>query len=268
MNIAITGATGFVGTNLTAKLKLSKFRTSIFDGKENNLFRLGTLEDFLRGKDVVIHLAGINKDGKVKDIIKTNILGTKKLLDAISIYCPDAQLIFASSFQVYHNDDIFGLSKWAAEELIKDYVDSGLIKRALILRFSNIYGIGGTPFRNSVISTFAYLIKSGKEIVINGTGEQTRDFIYVNDAIRAISKAMAFDIKKGYQVIDVCSGRLTSINELVNILEKFSDKKALIRYNDFHERSKKVVRNYRKAARLLGWKPLITLKKGLRKLMV
>lgn len=268
MKIAITGATGFVGKNLTNKLGLTKFRFSVFDGKKHNLFRPNTLKGFLKDRHTVIHLAGINRDGKVRDIIKTNILGTKKLLDAVARYCPKAKFIFASSFQVYHKDDIFGLSKWAAEELIKDYVDSGLIRKALILRFSNIYGIGGRSFRNSVVSTFAYLIKSGKEIVINGTGEQTRDFLYIDDAIKAISKAIVFDTKEGFEIIDVCSGILTSINGLVKTLEKFSDKKVLIRYNEQNQKTKKLVKNYQKAVKLLGWHPLVTLEEGLKKLMM
>lgn len=268
MNIAITGATGFVGKNLIDKLRLTGFRFSRFDRKKSNLFKQDTLEEFLKDKNTVIHLAGINRDGRIKDIIKTNILGTKKLLDAVVRYCPNAKFIFASSFQVYDEDDIFGLSKWVAEELIKDYVDSGLIKKALILRFSNIYGIGGMPFRNSVVSTFTYLIKSGKEIVINGTGEQTRDFLYIDDAIEVISKAITFDIKKGYEIIDVCSGRLTSINELVKTLEKFSDKKVLIRYNKQNQKTKKMVKSAQKAVKLLGWRSLVALEEGLKKLMM
>lgn len=268
MNIAITGATGFVGTNLIEKLRLSKFRYATFDRTKNNLFNPDTLRSLLMGKDVVIHLAGVNKDAKVKDAIKTNILGTKKLLDAVVRYCPNAKFIFASSFQVYDEDDIFGLSKWAAEDLIEDYVNNRLISNATVLRFSNIYGKGCKPFRNSAVSTFAHLIKKGKEISVSGTGEQTRDFLYIDDAIEALFKAIIFNTKNSFEVIDICSGKLTSINNLLKTLEKISDKKILIRYNESNQKAKKIVRSYQRAIKLLGWQPMVKLEEGLKRLMI
>ncbi|MBI3103850.1 NAD(P)-dependent oxidoreductase [Candidatus Daviesbacteria bacterium] len=261
--VIITGATGFIGKNLVENLNSKNFIVSIFDRKKHDLFQINSLKDLLKGQDVIVHLAGVNKDGSLKDILRVNILGTKKLLDAALKYCPNAKFIFASSSQVYDEDDVSGLSKLIAEELIKDYVKNKLLKGAIILRFSNIFGKGSKPFTNSALSTFAYLIKEGREITINGIGEQTRDFLYIDDAINAIIRAIDFD-PKGIETFDICTGKLTSINQLIQKLMQILKIKVPIRYNRGNQSIKKVLKNYQKAKKILGWQPVILLEEGLR----
>lgn len=267
MNIAITGSSGFLGKHLLMRLnKDQKLKVDLWNKKKMDLFNPETLKNFLQKKDTVVHLAGANKNESTKDIVKVNILGTKKLLEGISRYCPGARLIFASSFQVY-DENVFGISKLVAEELIRDYVFYGLIKEALILRFSNIYGPGCLPFHNSVLSTFAYLIKNGKEIVINGNGKQSRDFLFIDDAVRAIEETINLDIKSSFEIFDVCSGRLISINQIVKILGRFSDKKVIIRYNEQNQETKVIGGMHKDAETLPSWQPSVALDEGLKKLM-
>lgn len=265
MNIAVTGSSGFFGSHLLPSLKKRNFHVTSFDRKKNNLFHSKTLKDFLKDKDIVIHLAGVDKGGSIENMLRVNILGTKKLLDAMSIYCPNVKFIFASSFRLYEKNDVLGLSKLIGEELIKDYIDSKLIKSAIIFRFSNLYGPGGKPFRNSVVATFTYLIKSGKAITIDGNGEQTRDFLYVDDAIDAIIRGIEFNLKKGIEIFDICSGKLTSIEEIAEILLKLSDKKILIKYTGSSQYLEELIKDFIKAKKLLGWNPHTSLEDGLKK---
>lgn len=265
MKIAVTGANGFIGTNLIKRLKSLGLDYSVFDRAENNIFKPETLKNFLKGADAVTHLAAIHYG--VKEIIGVNILGTKRLLDAVSEYCPKAKLVFASSFCVYDENDIFGLSKLTAEELIRDYVSYGLIKNAVVLRFSNIYGPGCKPFKNSVVSTFAFQIKNGKEIMINGTGKQKRDFLYIEDAVSAIEKVLSINIKKGFNVFDVSSKKFTSLNQIIKIMQAKSHKKTAVRYNGQIQEAKAPVKKHLDARDLPDWKSLTSLNKGLERLM-
>lgn len=265
MNIAITGSSGFLGGHLLRKLD-NKFKINVFDRTKHDFFKEESLRQFLGKADVVVHLAGVNKDGLLKDIIRINVLGTKKLLDAIGKVCPDAKFIFASSFQVYDKEDIFGISKWAAEQLIADYVENKLLKKAIILRFSNIYGPEMKPFKNSVLATFTYLIKNGKEVVINGTGKQTRDFLFVDDAVDAIIKAIERN-PRGLETFDICTGNLTSINQLVQTITGILDVKVSIRYNRISQSVKKIKKDYKKAGRMLDWRPRLLLDEGLGKIL-
>lgn len=262
MNIAITGAGGFIGKNLTKELDVLGVQYEVFDKKKHNLLDYKTLKNFIAKKDIVIHLAGVNKYAASEDIVRVNVDGTKEILKAILSYSPLVKLIFASSFQVYTEKDAFGKSKKKAEELIKNAVKEYGIK-AVILRFSNIYGPGMPPFSNSVISTFLYQAKNGKQITISGKGKQKCDYLFVGDAVKAIVSALYYN-PEPIECLDICSGVETSINELVRKIDKYVDNKLAIRYDGKDEEVLPLRKNFYKAKKILNWRPLISLEEGLK----
>src|SRR3989344_3215110 len=189
INVAVTGADGFLGRHVVEKLKKeSNIVLFLFDRSKQSLFRVNSLRQFLNKKDVIIHLAAVNRDNN-SNLIKVNCLGILGLLEGICKYSPNAKLIFSSSFQVYEKESMYGLSKKFAEELIEYYSKKNNIK-SIILRIANIYGSGGKPFYNSAIATFVYQIKTGKPLIINGDGKQKRDYIHVTDVVDAIMKCI------------------------------------------------------------------------------
>lgn len=261
--IAITGNEGFLGKHLTDSLRNKKnIELILLDRNKMSLFNPKTLGSFLKGVGVVIHLAGANRDSDF-NLIKTNLLGTVGLLEAIAKYSPKAKIIFSSSFQVYDEKSAYGLSKKLAEDAIESF--SRIYKiRSIILRISNIYGKGGKPFYNSVIATFAYLIKNKKPIIINGTGEQKRDYIYVEDAVNAIVKAIDHSPSSACEYFDICSGRRTSINDIIDILKTKIAYKINITYNKgVEEGGEPVLKKYTKAEEALNWHPEVDIEKGL-----
>ena len=267
MNIAITGADGFLGKVVVNKLKVDKIPYTVFDFKKHNLLKPETLKSLISGKDIIIHLAGVNR-GNNLELFKVNVLGTLSLLEAAQMYAPTAKIIFASSFQVYLNDSLYGLSKKIGEDLILQYTKKEGLK-GIILRISNIYGPGGKPFYNSVIATFAHLIKSGEVLKINGDGSQKRDYVYVDDVAEAILKAVLYIPKKNLEKIDICSGRKIPLNTILKILKQVSGKNFKVEYNmDAKEnRWPTGSKNFKKANLLLGWKPKTQLTEGLKKVI-
>lgn len=264
MKVAVTGATGFLGKYLCKRLEKEKINYDTFDKDKHNLFNRSSLRRLISDKDIVIHLAGCNRIEDISELMRVNILGTKGVLDVMAKYSQNARLIFASSSQVYLKKSIYGESKKKAEEIIKQYVKNHLIKNACILRFTNLYGVGGKPFYNSVVATFIHLIKNGKEIIIDGDGKQTIDFLYVEDAVGAIIKAAESDLKDGVEIFDICSGKQTSINEVMRILSKSSSKKIRLQYNNLPKEQKRLIKSYKKAKNFLGWKPKTSLEDGLK----
>lgn len=267
MKVAITGGDGFLGRVVIKKLKKNKVSVTSFNKKEHNLLKVGSLKNFVAGKDIIIHLAAVNK-GENLNLIKTNILGTLCLLEAMAKFAPDARIIFSSSFQVYLNQGIYGISKRTGEDLIIEYTKKSNLK-GIILRISNIYGPGGKPFYNSVIATFAHLIKKGMELKINGDGSSKRDFVYVDDVADAIVKSAQKHIKTSFEILDICSGQETTLKEMLDILEKVSCKKFQVMYNTEVKDKPWPTgdKNFTHALHLIGWKPTTTLESGLKKVM-
>ncbi len=260
MNVGITGSSGFLGKHLIKELRKRKITFSIFDRKEHNLFNASSLKNFVSKNDIIVHLAGVNKDGDLEDALRVNILGTKTLLDAIIAYNKNIKFIFASSFGVYQKHDIFGLSKKIAEELIREHASKHKFK-SVILRFSNIYGLGAKPFRHSALTTFVYLVKKGEPITLHGDGTQERDYLYVDDAINALVESFRCNSEKT-ETYDVCSGSKISLNELLKIITKISKKTVSInKEKNFVNQS--IYNCPKKLRYLLNWRPEVSLEEGL-----
>ncbi len=260
MNIGITGASGFLGRHLIKELKRQEFTFSVFDRKEHSLFNAASLKNFVSNSDIIVHLAGVNKDGDLEDMLKVNILGTKTLLDAIIAYNKNIKFIFASSLGIYQEHDIFGLSKKIVEELISEYAEKHKFK-SVILRYSNIYGLGARPFKNSALTTFVHLVKKGEPITLYGDGTQERDYLYVDDAISALVESFRCNSEKT-ETYDVCSGSKISINELLIIITKISKK--TVRINKEKNSLPQPIYMYpEKLRHLSNWYPEVSLEQGL-----
>lgn len=263
MKVAITGAAGFLGRSVAGKFEAKRIPYAALDRKKHNLLEPKSLKSLISGKDIIIHLAAVNR-GENTELVKVNTLGTFSLLEAAVQYAPHAKIIFSSTFQVYIKESLYGLSKKFAEDWILQYIKKTDIT-GIILRISNIYGPGGKPFYNSVIATLAHLIKNNEPLKINGDGSQKRDFVYVNDVADAIVKASSIKLNNPVEIVDICSGKETSINEILELIQKASGKKAKVEYNRGIKEKPWPTRgkDFKQASRLLGWKPVTPLAKGL-----
>lgn len=267
MKISLTGATGFLGTVFRKSLSQKKeFSCSFFDRNKHSLSNPESLKSFVSDSNVVVHLAGVSRSASDKEIYDVNVLGTKNLLDAVERYSPKSHLIFASSFQVYEAKDSFGRSKKQAEDLINNYVNEKGFS-ATILRFSNLYGVGGKPFHNSVINTFAAQIKNHTPITLSGDGTQKRDFLYISDASSALLSSILVKTE-GIRDFDICTGKLSSLVEVINLFESFTKQKVAVYNRPLDTRINfSSIRSFAKAKDSLGWSPKIDLRSGIKEMV-
>ena len=246
MRVVITGGSGFIGQHLVRHL-CEKHEVKVLDIKQNESLRsisefervdvrdLKALRKGIKDADVVIHLAALID---VRESVRNpslyaavNTFGTANVAQAC-VELSVRKLVFASSCAVYGepSGDVldeemptnptnpYGASKLAAEVFLKSITEN-----YTILRITNVYGIGG----KGVIPLFVERAIKGKALLVNGTGEQTRDFIYVGDLIRCFELALT---KGNGETINVGFGRTYSINDVIEILREVIPKKLTVKY--------------------------------------
>lgn len=275
-SIGITGSQGFIGHHLTKTLKKSeKYDLLLFDRQHNDLMDKKSLKAFVSGRDIIFHIAGVNRDTN-ENLVRVNALGTLNLLEAIKQYGnKKAKLIYISSIQVYNPssansvlkeedqhsfpDTIFGISKITAEKLICLYnMDS------IIFRLSNAYGPNSRPFYNSVIATFCYLTAHNRTIQINGDGEQKRDFVFISDVVDALIKAIDYKGAKK-ELFNMGTGKLTSLNQIIKTIKTISGKDIKVEHLPNVQGATGLILTDQQAIRSkLNWKPVADIEKGLK----
>jgi len=291
----VTGGCGFIGVNLVSRLAGRGARVRILDnlslGKPEDVAPLGidlrvgdirdmaALKDACQGMDVVVHLAAHTR--VVESIshpelnFEINAIGTMNVLRA----CRDAgvkKVIFASTGGAIlgeqgppvHEGMVprpvspYGASKLVGEAYCSAFCGSfGL--NTVALRFSNVYG----PFsyhKGSVVAQFLRNLMREEPLVIYGDGQQTRDFLYVDDLVDAV--LLADKSETPGEVFQIASGRETSLKDLLAAMKRvLPSVKFDVRYEP--ARAGEILRNYasiEKARRLLGYNPSKKLDDGLR----
>jgi nucleoside-diphosphate-sugar epimerase len=275
----VTGGSGFIGSNLLAALERSPHVWTIEITKEDYEDR-ERLEEKIRGADFIFHFAGVHTGDKTA--YEFNTRSTKALLDALRRCAPRALFVFASSFAVYRvprrgevvderfpceprND--YGASKFAAERIIATYADRYGIRSA-ILRISNVYGRKQKP-SDSFIDTAVRALREGSIFEVRLSVEETRDFIYVDDVVRAcIALTKPSYVSHGSEIYTICSGEETSIADLLAMMERRT--KGRLRVNMPAEPIPPKAYwkgSFQKAQKRLQWHPTIHLKQGLSRLI-
>jgi UDP-glucose 4-epimerase len=155
----------------------------------------------------------------------------------------------------------YGVSKVAAERYLDCW--SGLTGvPALTLRLANIYGPRQNPAGEAgVIAIFCHRLVRGEECIVNGDGEQTRDYVFVGDVADAVSRAIAQPDVTG--VLNVGTGVETTVNELYRQLATAAGVKRPARHAPPRPgEQRRSVLDASRATRRLGWTPLVRLDAG------
>ncbi len=304
-DVLVTGGCGFIGTNLIDHLlKFSDRKIKVLDnlsaGKIKYLKHIKNYDekrvDFIKGdirdqddfskilKDcaTVFHLAA--QTGVIPSVespledAEINIIGTINLLEKSVNYDIERFIIASSAAPLgeqempIHENKVpepsspYGASKLAGEGYCSAYSASHGLK-TVALRFSNVYG-PNSWHKGSVIAQFIKQILDGERPVIYGDGDQTRDFIHTEDISQALYLAAYKDLTQDFELLQVGTGRETSINELYNDIKKIMSKKDIdVPEPEYvKERPGEIYKNYTDISKirdLLGYEPKIDLEEGL-----
>ncbi|BAY78625.1 UDP-glucose 4-epimerase [Nostoc linckia NIES-25] len=254
MHFIVTGGAGFIGSHLTEQLLSEGHRVTVVDnlttGRLENLPKHPRLtflqkdilicqpEDFTLKVDGIAHLAAISSvteslyrplEAHHNNLSAT--LAVIQLCQALAI----PKLVFASSASVYGNltqlpiseeQKTSPLSPYGLQKLVSEQYASMFAKQLgfsfVGLRIFNVFGHRQVPDSSysGVISRFVDVMQRGLPITIYGDGNQTRDFIYVKDVVRAFSQAFKANFTPGSSLIcNLGTGISTSLVQLINILK-------------------------------------------------
>lgn len=229
MKILITGSKGFVGTHLTNRLKNNNEVVGFDLVDKKDVLDEKLLDNYLKGVDIVIHLAAF-VDGneswkKAETYLVNNGLGTYKVIKS-AIKNKVKRIILFSSAAVYGIPlTPYGASKMWAEAAVRSYSDQ---IETVIVRPFNIYGKGQNPVYGYVINNFTKGIKKNGKVNIYGNGNQTRDFIFIEDVVNVIEKLLKSKVIS--DPIDLGTGKETKISDLSKTIGKVLQKKYKINY--------------------------------------
>jgi UDP-glucose 4-epimerase len=308
MKILITGAAGFLGSHLSEKYVNEGNSVYAVDNLVNgNLNNIRTLlhrknfkfiqDDITRNDlysilpndfDAIIHLAAqIHVDKSIvnpSETFKVNVEGTLKVLEFSRIN-DISKILYASSSEVYGSAQYvpmdenhplaakhpYGVSKVAADRLCYSYnetYDLGVD----ILRCFNFFGprqkdsgYGG------VIAIFLKRILENKPPLIYGNGEQTRDYMFITDAVNAYDKVLNSDTNPGKDGINFGTGKETTINDVAKLIiaRAAADKSKIVPVH-IEARPVEVSRLFadiKKARDLVGFEPKVKFEEGVQQMV-
>ena len=283
-NVLLLGGSGFLGNALLSKLSEENFKlkTMIHLTKipksissfQGNILKKKSLEKKIENRDIVINLVG-QYHGNLSKFIDLNIKGGLNLLES-SLKKKNVRIILISTINVYgenlkkpskESDDLlpqnsYGLIKKLIEKMYQNYaLQFGL--NITILRLSNLYGpnkkIG---FIGNIINS----IKKNHKIILNHNGTQYRDFVYVDDVVDGIINAIKKN-KKGFHLYNISSGKRYMLKDIVKKIANISQTKPKIIFSSSAPDERCIWADNSKAARVLGFKPQITIEEGLKRLI-
>jgi UDP-glucose 4-epimerase len=300
--IMVTGAAGFIGSQLAERLVSDGYFVTGIDSfsdyyprskKEANLSKLRSSDGFqfvegdilkrnldglLEGVSYIFHeaaQAGVRGSwGDSFEIyLHDNIYATQRLLEAVKTLKELKGFIFASSSSIYGDAERYptseedppkpvspyGVTKLACEHLCRVYQKSFGVP-ITILRYFTVYGPRQRP--DMAFYRFIDAMIRGKEFVVYGDGEQTRNFTYVSDIVEANILAMKDSASGG--IFNIGGGSQISVNGVIGLLEDITGNKACVRYGSWQKGdARNTAADTARAREILGYRPEVSIEQGL-----
>ena len=279
--------TGVDNVNHAYDVRLKEYRLKRLSAMPGFTFRRVDISDRegvssqLAGNyDGIIHLAawaGVRRS--VEDpwvFVEANVTGTLNMLDlARSQSIP--KFVLASTSSIYGAEPPYPTPETASSsEPLQPYAASKKGAEALahayhylhgidmtVVRFFTVYGPAGRP--DLALFRFVQWISEGRPVRVNGDGEQSRGFTYIDDIARGIQSALK---PLGYEIINLGGHEVITINDLIGLIEETVGKKAEVQHGPPNLADMRMNwADVTKAGEMLGWEPRVGLQEGVRRLV-
>ncbi|MCC5923128.1 MAG: NAD-dependent epimerase/dehydratase family protein [Crocinitomicaceae bacterium] len=297
MKILITGGAGFIGSNLTERLVNDGHEVVVLDNllrgnkiKRNIFSKIEFVEGDVRdealvlniakGCDIIFHLAAVLGVDVVADnpveTMDVEVIGTRNIIKAAERHNID-KILYASTSGIYGHSAIE--SALTEEVLVDPRTSYAMAKRyneiylashheekglnAIALRFFNVYG--ENQDNRMVVPRFFEQAVAGKPITVFGSGQQTRDFTYIDDTVEACVRLM--DVQ-GYHIVNIANEAEWNIEHLAKEIKHITNSSSEIIFLDAPKKRydyevERRVGSSDKLLKLTSTKPTTTLQEGL-----
>ncbi len=261
------------------------------------------VKEAVKNTDIIYHLAAqvavTNSVTNPREDFEVNATGTLNLLEAMRNLSPESILIFASTNKVYGEvkdkriiekgkryqfEDLSGISENTLLDFYSPYGCSKGAADQYVRDYSRIYGLKTVVFRQSCIygphqfgneeqgwvAHFAISSLKGRSITIYGDGKQVRDILYIDDLIKAFQLCIKSIVRTKGEIYNIGGGKGNRISllELIGELEGLIGKKIPYTFANWRLGDQKIyISDIRKARKDFGWKPVIKVDEGLKKLV-
>ena len=294
----MTGGAGFIGSNF-CNLNSEKFEIvaldNLFLGDEKNLqkntkfifgdaAKMADLKKCGQKFDVILHLAGTSSAPMFENFFaayKNSIDSFLRVLEFSKI-CGARKILFASTSSIYgnqklplhENKKIFPTNHYSVSKIFYENCGECFQKinpkiEVIGFRFMSVYGPNEEKkgrFAN-LISQFLWDFARGRSPIIFGDGSQTRDFTNVADIISAINLAIETKKKLGFEIFNIGTGQNSSINEMIEILQKNLPTKIAPKFIENPVRENYIAAqcaDISKIQKILNFAPKISLENGIK----
>jgi len=296
--ILVTGGAGFIGSRLVVELVKRGYYVKVLDNLsrgsvdqikpliESNdvefingdIRNVRLVDSVMNGVDYVFHEAATNINRSVKypgESFDINFNGSYVVFKSAKEH-NIKKVLFASSASVYGQPDVLPMKEdgifspitsYCTCKLASEYLLTSLDLKYIVFRYFNVYGAGQRvdAYYTSVINTFKKNLLSGLQPVIAGDGNQSMDFIHVDDIVSA--NILGLESNVSNEIFNVGSGTSTTVRELAYKLIELMGKEVEPVFSP-----RKVIVDTRQADiqkihKLLGFTPRVTLEDGLREIV-
>lgn len=217
MKILITGSNGFVGKNLVATLNnVDNIQVYEYNRQTSEI----EFKKMCADADFVFHLAGVNRPENTDEFKKGNTDLTKQLVEKLEALDNPIPILLSSSTQA-ELDNLYGKSKLAAENIIKEYGKNNDVK-TFVYRLPNLFGKWSKPNYNSVVATFCHNIAHDKDIQVNDENIEL-ELAYIDDVVNEFISAMDGNGNEKNRIGFIPITHEVTLGELANLIKSFKN---------------------------------------------